>query len=113
MRTLLAEDPSGYIGRRCLTIAQNMPDSFPSVTVVRNYLNPITTDFDPAYRIPSPLHPDVREIARLLKLDNLYVGMSRILAVLRRLLWRGLALRSLLEHATAYWYQQERTVCLS
>jgi len=43
LRHLLRADPLGLIGRRCPVLADNVAESFPSIQVLRDYAEPLTS----------------------------------------------------------------------
>jgi Holliday junction resolvase YEN1 len=43
LRQLLRTDPSGFIGQQCHILANNVPESFPTIKVLRNYAEPLTS----------------------------------------------------------------------
>jgi len=43
LRHLLCTDPSSFIGQQCQVLANNVAENFPSITVLRNYAEPLTS----------------------------------------------------------------------
>ena len=50
---LLCTDPMGFIGQQCTVLANNVPEDFPSIQVLRDYAEPLTSWSQGKYMVAS------------------------------------------------------------
>ena len=53
LRHLLRTDPMGFIGQQCTVLADNVPEDFPSIQVLRDYAEPLTSWSQGEYMVAS------------------------------------------------------------
>ena len=101
LHNILATDPAGLLGRRYVTLANNLADFIPSYEIMQRYVNPLNTftvTGGPAansghHNIESR-QPDLGVLARLC--EQRFQWTSDVVATkLRSVVWEGALLRQL------------------
>ncbi|KAF8958353.1 hypothetical protein BDZ97DRAFT_1842326, partial [Flammula alnicola] len=99
-RTLLAHDPQNMLGRKYPSLVKNVTDSFPSIDLILQYAQPLTSwTMD---RIPNTSswqlrQPRLTEIAMLCEKFFSWGSSRDIVSRFKKTLWQGIAIRQLLQ----------------
>jgi Holliday junction resolvase YEN1 len=92
-------DPQNILGRRYPSLAKNVTDAFPSVDVVFQYAQPLTSwtmDQVPDVRSWKLQRPHLAEIATLCEKYFSWGSSGDIVARFKETLWPGITVRYLL-----------------
>lgn len=100
LRTLLAFDPQNILGRRYPSLANNVTDNFPSIEVILQYAQPLTswkTDQMPNAASWQRRQPHLTEIAVLCEKFFSWGSSGDIVSCFKNTLWPGIAIQHLLQ----------------
>lgn len=94
LRTILATDPQGFIGR---TSAIDVPDTFPKLAVVEQYIKPVTSrSLGRVFPTVMNAVPDVARIGELCERYFEWGTADEIVARFEENIWPGTILRMIL-----------------
>ncbi|KAF8971159.1 PIN domain-like protein [Flammula alnicola] len=99
-RILLAHDPQNILGRRYPSLVKNVTDSFPSIDLLLQYAQPLTSwtmDQIPDTSSWQLRQPRLSEIATLCEKFFSWGSSGDIVSRFKETLWRGIAIRHLLQ----------------
>ena len=99
LRTLLVHDPQNILGRRYPSLAKNITDTFPSVDVVLQYAQPLTSwtmDQIPDTKSWQLRQPCLTKIATLCEKYFSWGSSGNIVSRFKETLWPGITVRYLL-----------------
>ena len=99
LRTLLAHDPQNILGRRYPLLAKNITDTFPSVDIVLQYAQPLTSwtmDQIPDTNSWQLRQPCLTKIATLCEKYFSWGSSGDIVSRFKETLWPGITIRHLL-----------------
>ena len=94
LRTVLREDPQGYIGRQNPACAENVTDTFPDPTVIYSYVNPLTS-LTHGHAL-TPIIGRLPNLARIGELCERYFEWATPIEILPKFhqhIWSGLVLK--------------------
>lgn len=100
LRTLLAFDPQNILGRRYPSLANNVTDNFPSIDLILQYAQPLTSwtmDQIPDTASWQPRQPRLTEIAALCEKFFSWGSSGDIVSRFKGTLWPGIAIQHLLQ----------------
>ena len=100
LRSLLAFDPQNILGRRYPSLANNITDKFPSVDLILQYVQPLTSwtmDQVPNAASWQRRQPHLTEIAVLCEKFFSWGSSGDIVSRFRNTLWPGIAIQHLLQ----------------
>ena len=103
LRTLLALDPQNILGRRYPSLAKNVTDNFPSVDLILQYAQPLTswtTDQMPNTASWQCRQPHLTKIAALCEKFFSWGSSGDIILRFKNTLWPGIAIQHLLQVQT-------------
>ena len=100
LRTLLAFEPQHILGQRYPSLANNVTDNFPSVDVILQYAQPLTSwtmDQMPNTVSWQRHQPNLTEIAALCEKYFSWGSSGEIVSCFKNTLWPGIAIQHLLQ----------------
>ncbi|OBZ73129.1 Flap endonuclease GEN 1 [Grifola frondosa] len=99
LRWLLCSDPNGYLGRRHVALASTIPDTFPTVDILRAYVYPATSSPEALLDVGfcGAISFDLARLARTCEQyftwgDN----VTNLLKKFEKMVWPGVVLRLLM-----------------
>ena len=102
LRLFIRQDPDKHIGHRYPSVAGKIPDTFPNLDVLKNYMHPITSSVASLPSLPErPNFPDVGGIAHFLEEAHVFENTDNFLKMSRKDMWPVLARRELMMRADA------------
>ncbi|KAF8153351.1 PIN domain-like protein [Crassisporium funariophilum] len=99
-RTLLVHDPQNVLGRKYPSLAKKITNSFPSVDLILQYAQPLTswtTDQIPDTTSWHLRRPRLAEIATLCKKYFSWASLGDIVSRFKATLWPGIAIQYILQ----------------
>ena len=105
LRTLLVHDPQNILGRRYPLLAKNITDTFPSVDVVLQYAQPLTSwtmNQIPDTKSWQLRRPCLAKIATLCEKYFSWGSSGDIVSRFKETLWPGITIRHLLLVGTIF-----------
>lgn len=100
LRFQLENDPNGLIGRHYKLLARRLNKDFPSITVLRQYVDPVTSGSS-GFRLNSilwtPRCPDLARMAGLCETLFAWASEGNMQAKFTNIVWPGAIFRSLLQ----------------
>ncbi|RDB24505.1 DNA repair protein UVH3, partial [Hypsizygus marmoreus] len=101
LRDQLTSDPDGILGRKYLSVARNVKRGFPSISVLRNYVRPLTSWSDghlpPDMSQWGHLSPDLASLATWTEKYFSWGTSNKLTSRFRDNVWHGICIRFLLE----------------
>ena len=100
LRTLLAFNPQNILGRRYPSLANNVTDHFPSIDLILQYAQPLTswkTDQMPNTASWQRRQPHLTAIAALCEKFFSWGSSGDIVSCFKNTLWPGIAIQHLLQ----------------
>lgn len=100
LRKCLRNGPARYLGRRCIALARNIPDTFPDPAVVALYAQPLTsplTSILPGmYTLDA--HPPCADLHMLARLCERHFGWDQdlLLEKFEQFVWPAVALQTII-----------------
>lgn len=99
LRYELSNDPNGYLGCTYYQLAASVPDTFPALDVLLQYVKPVTSwsngGHGPDFSSWSPRQPNIERLAELCGRHFAFGNMSEIAWKFRNVLWEGACIQML------------------